>query len=82
MHDGHPHGSCGDCVSFVTPFARTTRISAWGYCGGQSPEPPRDVLVLLEQAALAGDRGALRKNVVGLFKPEDDDCCDFYQGRP
>lgn len=82
MHDGHPHGSCGDCASFVNPFAPRTRIAAWGYCGRQSPAPPRDVLEILEQAALAGDRSAVRKNTVGLFKPEDDDCCDLYQGRP
>lgn len=62
------------------PFAQTPRIAAWGYCGRQ-PAPPPDVLDMLEQAALAGDRSALRKNTVDIFKPEDDDCCDFYQER-
>ncbi|MCC6382552.1 MAG: hypothetical protein IT304_08575 [Dehalococcoidia bacterium] len=81
MHDGHRHGSCGDCVSFVMPFATATRIAAWGYCGRQSSAPAPHLLATLEQAALAGDRSAVRKNTAGLFKPEEDDCCDLYQER-
>lgn len=81
MHDGHPHGSCGDCVGFVTPFTRAARYAAWGYCGEQTPPPPAGALDELERAALAGDRAALRTNAIGLFRPEDDDCCDFFRER-
>jgi hypothetical protein len=68
-------------VSFVTPFVQSTRVAGWGYCSDQTVPPPAELIGRLEQAALSGDRAALRRNGVGLYRPEDDDCCDFFRRR-
>ncbi|GAB4323521.1 MAG: hypothetical protein Kow0010_04890 [Dehalococcoidia bacterium] len=81
MHDGHPHASCGDCVSFVAVFPDIPGLHDWGYCREQQPNLPAQQLAELRQACLAGDRRALRANTAGIYRTEEDDCCDFFRHR-
>ena len=83
MHDGHVHGSCGDCAGFVPAFPARTGLDAWGYCRDQAPTPPPPAaLAAFHEAFRAGDWTPLRQNQVGLFRTEPDDACDFYRERP
>jgi len=80
LHDGHVHGSCGDCSSFATVFAPGRGLDDWGYCERQLPQPPAENFVAtLQEAYLAGDRAPLRRNNAGIYRAEEDDACDFFR---
>jgi hypothetical protein len=82
MHDGHVHGSCGDCAGFVPAFPPKAGLDEWGYCRDQVPvPPPGTALTRIHDAFRAGDRAPLRQNQLGLFRTEPDDACDFFRER-
>ncbi len=82
MHDGHVHGSCTDCESFVGAFERRGGLADWGYCTVQTPAaPPAQSLGEIESAFVSGNREPLRHNEVGLFRAEEDDACDLMRPR-
>jgi len=81
VHDTHFH-SCGDCESFVSAFPVGGGPDDWGYCRSQRPEPPpAPTMAALEQAYRSGDRAALRRNEVGLYRTEPEDACDLFRER-
>jgi hypothetical protein len=83
MHDGHVHGSCGDCAGFVPAFPAKAGLDGWGYCHDQAATPPPPAaLTALHDAFRDGDRTPLRQNQFGLYRSEPDDACDFYRERP
>jgi len=82
MHDGHVHGSCADCTSFVNAFPDWSGLNEWGYCDKQTPAAPEaTALATLGADYLKGDRTPLLKNTLGVFRSEEDDACDFIQFR-
>lgn len=81
MHDGHVHGSCGDCASFVPAFPAKRDLADWGFCREQDAPPPPAALVVLHEAYRAGDRGLLQHNQLGLYRTAPDDGCDFFRYR-
>lgn len=82
MHDGHVHGSCGDCERFVPAFPTSRSLDAWGFCLEQQPQPPpSSSLSAIEEAYQQGDRAPLATNSLGLFRSEPDDACDFFRSR-
>lgn len=83
MHDGHVHGSCGDCAGFVPAFPAKIGLDDWGYCRDQTASPPPvAALAAIRHAFHAGDRALLRQNQLGIYRTEPDDACDFYRERP
>lgn len=81
MHDTLVHGTCSDCARFVAVFPGDTKFDGWGYCQVQNEAPPADVVARLYQSALAGDRAPLRENLLGIYRMEPDDACDFFHDR-
>jgi hypothetical protein len=82
LHDGHVHGSCGDCGSFATVFAPGNGLDAWGFCERQRPQRPSPAIIeSLQDAYLAGDRATLRRNAAGIYRAEEDDACDFFRAK-
>ncbi len=72
MHDVE-HGACADCRFFALAFPgeqEERRLRDWGACGrpGQGVNPPPDVLQVLRDEVLNGDRHAIRRNT-GLADP-------------
>lgn len=81
MHDTHIH-NCSDCESFVSAFPMGGGLDDWGYCRSQRKEPPpAPTMAALEQAYRDGDRDALRRNEVGLYRTEPEDACDLFRER-
>ena len=82
MHDGHIHGSCAECVSFVAAFPDWSGLNDWGYCEKQTTDPPNpSALAELGNDYLGGDRTLLQQNTLGVFRSEEDDACDFIRSR-
>ncbi len=80
LHDGHVHGSCGDCSSFNAVFTPGIGLDHWGYCVRQQPKPPEPARIAsLQEAYVAGDRSVLGRNDAGIYRAEEDDACDFFR---
>lgn len=79
LHDGHVHGSCSDCASFVTVFPRESAFGSWGYCVEQSAEPAPEAVSSLRAAVLERGTSPFRDNDIGVFRSEEDDACDFWK---
>jgi len=80
LHDGHVHGSCGDCSSFNAVFTPGIGLDHWGYCVRQQPEPPEPAhIASLQEAYRAGNRSVLGRNDAGIYRAEEDDACDFFR---
>lgn len=83
MHDVE-HGACADCRFFVLAYPEEQeerRLRGWGACTrpGQGEFPPATDVVALHDSVLNGDRHAIRRNSVGLYRSEPGDACDYFE---
>lgn len=83
MHDVD-HATCAECRFFVLAYPAEQehrRLRGWGACTreGQETLPPAPALGRLRAAVLDGDRHALRRNTVGLYRSEPEDGCEFFE---
>ena len=81
MHETLVFGSCSECSKFVSVFPMESAFGDWGYCSDQNEPPPADEIAALFAAATSGNRAALRENLLGLYRLESDDGCDFFHER-
>ncbi len=83
MHDVE-HGACADCRFFRLAYPdeqEEGRLRGWGACArpGQGEFPPVAELLALHEVVLNGDRHAIRRNTVGLYRSEPGDACDYFE---
>jgi hypothetical protein len=81
MHETLVNGTCNDCSKFVAVFPADEKFADWGYCEAQNEAPPAAEVARLRASAIAGDRAPLRENLLGIFRMEPDDACDFFHDR-
>lgn len=83
MHDVD-HGSCADCRFFDLAYPdeqEERRLHGWGACTrpGQGELPPAVDLLALRDTVLNGDRRAIRRNAIGVYRSEPGDACDYLE---
>jgi hypothetical protein len=83
VHDVE-HGSCADCRFFRFAYPEhqaERRLRGWGACErpGQGAFPAAADRLLLRDAVLTGDRQAIRRNAIGLYRSEPGDACDYLE---
>jgi hypothetical protein len=75
--------ACADCRFFASAYPEDqedVRLRGWGYCSrsGGGEQPRAATMVGLRAAVLNGDRHALRRNWVGLYRSEPEDGCEYF----
>jgi hypothetical protein len=65
----------------VSVFPEIQGMHDWGYCREQQPKIRDPQLAELRQACLGGNRSVLRSNTLGLYRTEEDDCCELFHDR-
>lgn len=83
MHDVD-QATCAECRFFGLAYPEdqdNRRLRDWGGCTrpGQSGLPQAVLLDGLRVRILDGDRRALRRNIVGLYRSEPEDGCEFFE---